>query len=384
MKTQGTPKRISTLLLALAFSAVGATSARADMWDYCARLSTAPGGVNTVNFTDTTTGWGNSSATSAISTTASRVGNRYYGASSGADSTVGFTIQCTGDTAFPAATTWRLWYCVPATSRSPNLVASVTASAGTHLDSHLPLVGGLPTVPYTADPGTPVYAWAQAWAAGDSGFQCNKTSKGSILCYFTNDASVVNPAITFRYVSGTISGSSRWYADLFRFENLACCNPCVTVPAVSVPGPLYAGQTNLTVTGVSVSATAITIYADGVPFYTNIVGIIVGANTVTMPPLPLGKRISATQTIGGIEGCVCACGTLVREWPAPTTISNLAGTALRYGGGVGAQFVLLGTNDLTAPPANWPRLATNPATPGTFNVPPPGSASPKFYRIQSE
>ena len=30
--------------------------------------------------------------------------------------------------------------------------------------------------------------------------------------------------------------------------------------------------------------------------------------------------------------------------PAPTTISNIIGTTLTYGGGSGSQFVLLGTN----------------------------------------
>ena len=33
---------------------------------------------------------------------------------------------------------------------------------------------------------------------------------------------------------------------------------------------------------------------------------------------------------------------------------------------------------------SWPRLATHPATPGTFTIPAPGSATPKFYRIKSE
>jgi fibronectin-binding autotransporter adhesin len=70
--------------------------------------------------------------------------------------------------------------------------------------------------------------------------------------------------------------------------------------------------------------------------------------------------------------------------PASTTISNIVGTTLSYGGGAGTRFVLLGTNNLAAPLANWTRLATNPATPGTFTIPAPGSASPRFYRVKSE
>jgi hypothetical protein len=69
---------------------------------------------------------------------------------------------------------------------------------------------------------------------------------------------------------------------------------------------------------------------------------------------------------------------------APTTIISIAGTTLSYGGGAGAQFVLLGTNRVAAPLANWPRLATNTTTPGAFTIPAVGSAGPTFYRIKSE
>jgi hypothetical protein len=70
--------------------------------------------------------------------------------------------------------------------------------------------------------------------------------------------------------------------------------------------------------------------------------------------------------------------------PAPTTISNIIGTTLTYGGGAGSQFVLLGTNNLAAPVSTWPRLATNSVTPGTFTIPAVGSAPATYYRIKSE
>lgn len=69
---------------------------------------------------------------------------------------------------------------------------------------------------------------------------------------------------------------------------------------------------------------------------------------------------------------------------SPTTISNIIGTTLSYGGGSGSQFVLLGTNNIAAPLANWTRIHTNSATPGSFTIPAVGSASPTFYRIKSE
>jgi autotransporter-associated beta strand protein len=72
--------------------------------------------------------------------------------------------------------------------------------------------------------------------------------------------------------------------------------------------------------------------------------------------------------------------------PAPVTINTpvVGSTTLSYTGGAGSQFVLLGTNDITAPLTNWTRLATNSSTPGSFTIPAVGSASPTFYRIQSE
>jgi hypothetical protein len=69
----------------------------------------------------------------------------------------------------------------------------------------------------------------------------------------------------------------------------------------------------------------------------------------------------------------------------PVTISNMSGTTLSYGGGGGAQFVLLTTNNLSAPLANWTRLLTNASTPGTFTIPAVGGGSgPVFYGIKSE
>jgi hypothetical protein len=70
--------------------------------------------------------------------------------------------------------------------------------------------------------------------------------------------------------------------------------------------------------------------------------------------------------------------------PTPTTISNISGTTLSYGGGSGSQFVLLGTNNVAAPLTNWTRIHTNTSTPGSFTIPAVGSASATFYRVQSQ
>jgi hypothetical protein len=66
-----------------------------------------------------------------------------------------------------------------------------------------------------------------------------------------------------------------------------------------------------------------------------------------------------------------------------TTISNIIGTTLTYGGGAGSQFVLVRSVNPAAPLSSWTRVHTNFATPGTFNDP-DGSEAAAFYRIKSE
>jgi autotransporter-associated beta strand protein len=70
--------------------------------------------------------------------------------------------------------------------------------------------------------------------------------------------------------------------------------------------------------------------------------------------------------------------------PTPTTISNILGTSLTYGGGAGSQFVLLSNNIVSAPLSTWTRVATNSSTPGSFVIPAVGSPSTTFYRVQSQ
>jgi hypothetical protein len=68
---------------------------------------------------------------------------------------------------------------------------------------------------------------------------------------------------------------------------------------------------------------------------------------------------------------------------APTTISNIIGTTLTYGGGAGSQVVLVKSTSPATPLGSWTRVHTNFATPGTFTVP-AGSENAAFYRIKSE
>jgi len=66
-----------------------------------------------------------------------------------------------------------------------------------------------------------------------------------------------------------------------------------------------------------------------------------------------------------------------------TTISNIIGASLTYGGGAGSQFVLLKCTNPATPLNSWTRVHTNFATPGIFTVP-SGSEAAAFYRIKSE
>jgi hypothetical protein len=56
---------------------------------------------------------------------------------------------------------------------------------------------------------------------------------------------------------------------------------------------------------------------------------------------------------------------------------------ISYAGGAASQFVLVGTNNVSAPVATWPViLTTNGTTPATFNV--PIGSGPMYYKIQSQ
>jgi hypothetical protein len=129
-----------------------------------------------------------------------------------------------------------------------------------------------------------------------------------------------------------------------------------------------------------------------VTFFTNNVSlggvtVVSGVASTNTAALPVGSTTVQARYIGDVNfvGITNSLTQVVNaSATAPTTISNIFGTTLSYGGGAGAQFVLLGTNNVAAPLANWPRLATNTTTPGTFPIPAVGSAGPTFYRIKSE
>ena len=100
-----------------------------------------------------------------------------------------------------------------------------------------------------------------------------------------------------------------------------------------------------------------------------------------LTPLEIsGMYLAGVSNTPGVSFAPVVVGTP----PAPTTISNILGTSLTYGGGAGSQFVLLSNNIVTAPLSTWKRVATNSSTPGSFTIPAVGSPASTFYRVQSQ
>lgn len=141
--------------------------------------------------------------------------------------------------------------------------------------------------------------------------------------WVTNDLGTNSPFITFYFENGIVNAgaSQRLLVDTFRFD---LESPCLDVPKVNVTGPLAANLNTVVVSGVSASATAVTVYqdsgADYVPIGTLTTGVVAGNNAVPVTGLIKGATVAATQTIGGQEAC------------APTA-NVLIGNSVRVGGG---------------------------------------------------
>lgn len=118
----------------------------------------------------------------------------------------------------------------------------------------------------------------------------------------------------------------------FPMENIEGCLPltgrvvgaCAQIPAVSIGNILAAGMTTVKVTGINPAATAVTVYKNGAApaIGTGNPGGAAELN-VTVSALVAGDKISATQTIQGIEGCIPSTGSTVGacdQVPVPTIV----------------------------------------------------------------
>jgi hypothetical protein len=133
-----------------------------------------------------------------------------------------------------------------------------------------------------------------------------------------NENILLNPGVTSfsLYFSTTNtdlnSTTNRFYSDAYRLTYYG--DPCLQGLAelYAIDGPLYAGQTNVTVPGVSASATNINVYTNGVLAGSLSHGIVAGVNVVPTSALVKGSFVTATQTgTNGVESCNNSQGTMV-------------------------------------------------------------------------
>jgi hypothetical protein len=146
----------------------------------------------------------------------------------------------------------------------------------------------------------------------------NPANQWQLMGYLTNDAGGTTPTISFRYQSGLISGAGSGSAQnrmLFDAWRFTLVEPCLSVPVVGVTGPLATNLAEVVVTGVSASATNLTVYQDSgsgmVAIGQKTSGVTAGNNSVSVTGLVLGAKVGATQTVSGQEGCVPTTGALV-------------------------------------------------------------------------
>jgi hypothetical protein len=156
------------------------------------------------------------------------------------------------------------------------------------------------------------YEGCTGTATSTTNFNGLRGNVWEVVGNITVDEGVTQPSIIFTYASGLLSSSpNRWYSDAFRFEN----NPCIftTVPdIVSATGPLAEGQIFVNVPGVSATASAVRVYANGALVGQKIAGITAGQNRVETSPLVKGQIITATQSdANGVETCRASTGPIV-------------------------------------------------------------------------
>jgi hypothetical protein len=327
MKTNRPPNRIGTLLIAVGLLAFGATSALADEVATGANSSSAF--RNDANFTawGINKSWLGSTAKSSASTITR--GYAYYGTSLAAGQGVGIQYKKNPT----SATVWLVESTISPTSTSVDLVVNLASTNGI-LDR-----------------------------TTSTAFQKAYGNTWQTLCYFTNNSGELYPEIEITYNSGSVGASTRFYSDVYRFTEVT---PCLAVGAVGTRPPYYAGQTNVVVSGVSASATDVTVYkktGTGVPVQIGKLssGIVAGNNTVTVTALVKGDQVMATQTIGGQEGCVPSTGAYVGGGANPRIrVSLNIRQSGNYSGPIGAS----GTVDTTV------------GTFGYYFIPGTGSGNP--------
>ena len=153
------------------------------------------------------------------------------------------------------------------------------------------------------------------------------------------------------------------------------CTYVTAVGGIATVDPIAAGDTSVTVTGVSASAQDVTVYANGVQVGQN---TSPGGNatvTVTTSPLVKGRYLTATQKLSGTEGCTPGSSG------APIVGGGNAGLriCLEFTVG-GTPYLWLGASGrsgsyassptgatLVSPSVGWQTLTWTPGTSSAYN-----------------
>ena len=325
MSTKCPPINIRTLFIALGLVAWGAVTALGQDGIYAARVSSASTTVWDSPFywianggSAFSTSTGKSAATNPVSTP-SRVGCYFHTAST---TTVGegYGLVHTSGTQLGAI------YEVDVTQPSSNVstdmimnVGSTNCDIGTN--SSLPFTPSTPAPPASPNASVTGSTAAGGWTNTTAFASANSANKWAYVCLLTNRPGVTKPHIEFKYVSGV---NTRLYADCIRFHQIN--QPCLTVPAVGVQGPISTNQSSVRVTGVTdASDLAVIVYqkvGTGTPtaIGTLTSGIVVGDNDVpvTWTASSKGAQIIATQIDPiGMESCQNFPGYVVGGGPNP-------------------------------------------------------------------
>ncbi len=143
----------------------------------------------------------------------------------------------------------------------------------------------------------------------------NGFNSWQFLGYLTNNPDTSTPTITFYFEGGVVDANAqrRLLIDTFAFVS----DSCTTVPQVGISGAYAVGGTNVVVTGVDGTATAIKVYQYNPTTLSwsmigqRTSGIVAGNNNVPVTGLVKAGQLAATQTVGGQEGC---------NWGIPTPV----------------------------------------------------------------
>jgi len=329
-------------------------------------LESRSGGLNYAEYSDA--GFANSSIKSTAPGCTSGIGSRY-----------GFSVGCTVNLTPTVAVAGGLYELDVTKSHS-------ATSASTDIMVDVAVTGGVFT--NTTTHATNGDVWSTNFQKG--------VAYDSWVWVVTNEYILLNPGVTQFTLTFTTtntdlnSTTGRFDSDAYRLTYAG--DPCLQgLPELyAIDGPLYAGQTNVTVPGVSGSATNINVYTNGVLAGHLSHGIVAGVNVVPTAALVKGSFITATQTgANGVESCNNSQGTIVGGGANPqirvslsletdpsvagpigatgtTTSGNYFFLDATGSAGIGGFGTAPAGGQVIYPSTNWQTLTFNPGDSGYY------------------